>query len=237
MSPLEAFKRLLDREFLEDNEEEDGEEPYVFTPFPPCTEEEIELFASELSRPLPDDIRELLRFSRGFEGGPVDRIDFLGENTHGGQMLLYPLEIYPDGLGNAWMLDIDPAGMAWGPVYYWCHDPPVLIYQCADLTEFLLAIGQRAESPEDNPIDDVASGAAWNVWRNNPGLIPQAEAVVSSDEALRSFAERLGPGWWIFDFRNPKRGEGFSWGRREIEETASHDELSIFAYRLSETGP
>jgi hypothetical protein len=230
MSPLEAFKRLLDREFLEDNEEEDGEEPYVFTPLPACTEEEIELFASELPRPLPDDIRELLRFSRGLEGGPIDRIDFLGEDTHGGQMLLYPLAIYPDGLGNAWMLDLDPAVEAWGPVYYWCHDPPVLIYQCADLTEFLLAIGREAESPGDNPIDEVASGAAWNVWRNSP------EAAASPDEALRSFAEGLGPDWWLFDFRNAKRGEGFSWGRREIEETASHDELPIFAYRLSGSG-
>ena len=46
-----------------------------FTLKPPLTEQELLAFETSLPCPLPDEIRELLRFARGFDG-VLDGIDF-----------------------------------------------------------------------------------------------------------------------------------------------------------------
>lgn len=228
MSPLAALKDLLGRTF----QDEEGE-AFTIELLPPCSEFEIESFAKTLPCPLPDEIRELLAFARGFFGGPAELVTFMGDEGLDDGLLCHAIAMSPDGLGNYWVVDLTPESTVWGPIYFWCHDPPVLTYQCADLTEYLIAVKRMCTSPQKNPIDDVSMVHTWTIWQTNPGLIPQPQAVASSDAVLSAFAATLESDWVICDLRAPKIGEGFSWGRGGADGNADRDGTRpIFAYRL-----
>lgn len=228
MTPLAALKDLLDRTYLD----EEGE-PFTIELLPPCSDFEIENFAKSLPLPLPDEIRELLAFARGFFGGPVDLVAFMGDEGMEDGILCHPIWMTPDGMGNYWVVDLTPESKVWGPVYFWCHDPPVLVYQCASLTEYLKAVKRMCQSPESNPIDDVSLEATMHIWKTNPGLIAQADAVKSSDPVLRSFAETMNANWWICDLRNARPGDGFAWGRPGAgDELDRADYLPLFGYDM-----
>lgn len=227
MSAFAALQALIGKTFHDDQEE-----PFELTFYPGCSKEEIAQFESVLPCPLPQDIREMLSFCRGFEGGPVERVVFLGEDGVPEEPFFHPIDICPDGFGNAWVVDLTPKAEEFGPIYFWCHDPPVLAYQCASLAEFLVQVKQMCESPEENPIEEVSRFAVFKLWGDNRHLMPQPEAAASSDPDLSRFALTLGSDWLVCDLRKPKLGDGFAWGHRDLEELVRHETLPLFACQM-----
>ena len=111
------------------------------------------------------------------------------------------------------MLDLTSRSTVWGPVLYVCHDPPVIAYQCADVGRFIADTLNHAEEPYQSPIDDVHERHVLRIWRDNPGAVPQEQALASSDDVIRNFARELTVDHFIVDMRDASTGDGFSWGR------------------------
>ena len=90
--------------------------------------EEIEELERSLPCALPQEVRELLAFSRGFENGPID-ICFSGLVDSFGMEEVFPspLVIAHDGFGSYWVIDLLPGSATWGPIFYVCHDPAVVV--------------------------------------------------------------------------------------------------------------
>ena len=212
--------------------DEDGNKETI-TLLPPLTEEELARLALLLPCPLPPDARELLTFARGFEGGTVESMDLGG--------LMEPIfeEIFPcglpiahDGYGNYWVLDLVSTSTVWGPVFFLCHDAPVVVYQCPDVATFIRDLLVMAEPPHSGPIDEVHEGHMRRIWKENPGALLRDEALASPDDAVRRFAADLTPEHWIVDLRSARTGDGFSWGRfGPNTPQARAGEERIFAYQ------
>lgn len=202
---------------------------------PPASAEAISKLEAELPRALPDEVRELLALTAGLEGTPLESVMFAGSDGFGLE------EVFPccvpvahDGCGNYWVVDVTPGGSGWGPVYFACHDAPVIVYQAADLSEFIGQIIGMMKSPGTaNPVDFVHEEAMSKIWAENPGLISAADAARSDDPALATFAASLESRgedpWNICDLRTPRIGDGLSWGRYRHMEIRRCGELPLFA--------
>src|SRR5262245_19639293 len=80
---------------------------------PPATIAEIKRLESLLPCPLPDDVRELLLYCRGFSCdalGFVDFVDFTGADCMFEYVDAFPhgLPFAADGCGNFWVVDLWP---------------------------------------------------------------------------------------------------------------------------------
>jgi hypothetical protein len=217
--------------------DEDGNEE-VINLMPPLSAEELKRLEQRIPCPLPPEAKELLNFTRGFEGGPLESIDFGGLDEPIFEDL-FPcgLPIAHDGFGNYWVLDLTSTTTHWGPVLYVCHDPPVVVYQCNDVPVFIHDVLRMAEAPWGGPIDDVHEKHSMRIWRENPGAQPRDEAVRSADAAVRRFAEQLTPEHSVVDMRQAKTGDGFSWGRFGPRTPVTRaGEESIFAYQKRSRG-
>lgn len=215
---------------------EDGD-PVPLELMPPLSDAELREFEAELPCPLPPDVRELLQFCSGFTGGPVDHVDFTGRGCDVALEDTFPhnLGIAADGFGNFWVIDLWPTSTTWGPIYYACHDAPVILYQSATLEEFLTELFKMSVPPYTSLVDDVHEDRLFNVWGTNPGVLEHAECVDSRDPELREFATQLGPTFQFIDLRNPQVGAGFSWGRYGPQTVVKrHGALPIFAYERRE---
>jgi hypothetical protein len=231
MSPRQALPYLLDRPLVD----RDGNVDTARL-LPGLSPAEIDAFARRLPCPIPDEIRELLAFSRGVDG-VWEGIDFGGDEEFDDPDLFpggYVRRIMSDGQGNDWVLDLSPESKTWGPIYFASHDPPVLLYQAADLTEFLHQIAESYTPPYDGVLYGVWEDSICDVWMTNPDLLSQPDAVWAEDPALRRFAESLSSEWLIADLRQAKPGDGFSWGRYrgEMMEIRRDGLRPIFAYRM-----
>jgi hypothetical protein len=181
----------------------------------------------ELERTLPDlfpeEIRELLAVTRGFENGPYE-VDFSGF-ARDGQGLRIPggvceffkvfhcaLPIATDGCGNNWMIDFTNGASVWGPVFFACHDPPVFVFTVSDLREFIeewLELAEGTESKLGRTFDEAVN----KVKADNPSLISHEAAIRSTDTVIKVFAEKAGDGFQFIDLRRAAVGDGFYWGR------------------------
>ena len=145
------------------------------------------------------------------------------------------LPIAADGFGNFWVLDITPTTNQVAPVFFACHDAPVVLYQSADLASFLSDVFRMNMPPHKSLVDDVHEDRLFDVWRKNPGVINQQTALTSSDPAIHSFAADLPENFQIIDLRNVAPGMGFSWGRYGPNtENRRHRHERIFAYAKPE---
>ncbi|MGO9567360.1 MAG: SMI1/KNR4 family protein [Desulfomonilaceae bacterium] len=201
---------------------------------PPLSEDEISAFEAELPCKLPPEIRELLSRCRGFTGGAADFVDFTGKNCNFGQEEVFPygLPIAADGFGNFWVIDLLPTSQAWGPIYFACHDAPVILYQSPGLSHFLVELFKMSSPPYTSLVDDVHEDRLFNVWRKNPGVMSYDECIKSTNAQLKSFATQLEPSFQIIDMRVPEIGFGFSWGRYGAETVVRrHGNIPIFAYQ------
>ncbi len=100
-----------------------------------------------------------------------------------------------------------------GPIYYVCHDPPVIVFQTDSLLHFVREVVRFGNKPWKSEIDDVHEAFSSRIWRENPCVLSLAECLATGDAPLKAFAESLGESWEFADLRNPKLGDGFSWGR------------------------
>lgn len=198
---------------------------------PGLSADAIDALAGELGVPLPADLRALLGFA-GAVAGPLDAIDFTGRafDVELAELLPHGLPVAGDGYGNFWALDLGPAADVPAPVFFHCHDPPLLLYQSPDIAHFLREAFRLLEPPHASLVDDVHEDRLHRVWRDAPGVIGHAAALVG-DVELRAFADGLDERWQFADLREPAIGMGFAWGRHgPLTELRRHGHVPLFAF-------
>lgn len=182
---------------------------------PPLSKGAIDELVARIPCPLPQPIRELLEHTRGFANGPLESLKFAGLWTFElPEVFPCPIDIAHDGFGNYWVVDLTPASTRWGPIYFVCHDPPVVVLQSPNLSHFLLeALKLGGPDRSRSLLNTVHEVHSLRVWRENPELMDLDECSASGDPVLKSFAEELPEGSEVRDLRDAGVGEGFSWGR------------------------
>jgi hypothetical protein len=181
---------------------------------------------------LPKELREVLALCSGI-CGCLNGIDFTGKSMSFEQKDVFPngLPIAADGCGNFWVLDITPMTTQAAPVFFACHDAPVVLYQSPDLASFLAEVFRMHTPPHKSLVNDILGDRLFHVWRKNPGVMNQQAAAVGSDAELRSFATGLPEHFQIVDLRSASPGMGFSWGRYGPRtELRRHGYERIFGY-------
>ena len=230
MSPADIIRNAQSMELVD----EDGE-VFALSLLPPLSDPEVDAFAESLPCPLPDDISELLRFCRGFEDVGADQVDFTGRDLDFAHEVIFPygIPIASDGFGNFWVVDLNPDSSEFGPVYFACHDAPVILYQCKTVGELLAELFKMCVPPHKSLVDDVHEDRIRNVWSTNPEVIDYDVCVKSSDTILSAFAATLDSSWQFIDLRKAEPGDGFSWGRygpqTNIRRCGDHP---VFAYQI-----
>jgi cell wall assembly regulator SMI1 len=199
-----AGRRLTDR---------DGDTT-VLELLPPATDAEISALEASLPGPLPDEVRAALRISTGLANGPLESVSLLDLAGFGlEEAFPHAYSIAHDGCGNFWILDLLPGSSVWGPVFYACHDPPVIAYQAPTVEAFLRDVVATEQAGPRSPVDEVHEDVVARIWREHPDLIAQPTAADSGDPMLRDFASALPATAMIADLRRPQLGQGFAWGR------------------------
>jgi hypothetical protein len=200
---------------------------------PGLSQAELREFASQEPCPIPPQIANLLSACRGFYG-TLEQVDFTGRDLMFEFRAVFPfgLPIAADGYGNFWVVDLHPHSEKWGPIYFACHDPPVILYQADSLEWFLSELFRMFRAPHQSLIDDVHEDRLAQVWSTNPGVLSYEECLQSDDPILSAFARELDDSFRIVDLRRAKPGDGFSWGRygprTVVKRFGTH---TVFAYQ------
>jgi cell wall assembly regulator SMI1 len=234
MDPVEAIGRAQAARLVD----EDGGEVELEVA-PGLSPAEIERLGAEVGVPLPRELRELLAYTAGIEGTALEGIDFTGRSLSYEDQDVFPsgLPIAADGFGNFWALDLTPDEADTAPVFFACHDPPVIVFQSHDLGEFLEQTFLKFVPPHESLVDDVREEGVFHIWHENPDTLNHA-AALTADEDLRAFAEELGDRFVFFDLRSPEIGAGFSWGRYGVgTEVRRHGYERLFAIAEPERRP
>ena len=124
----------------------------------------------------------------------------------------------------------------WGPIFFACHDAPVIVFQTNSLTHFISELLLFGNPPWRSEIDDVHEQYHHRIWRDNPGTLTYEQCVSSTDPDLAAFARSLDETYLFIDLRSPKIGDGFSWGRygpRTVNRRFG--EKRIFAYQVRQS--
>lgn len=195
----------------------------------PLTLAELADFQEDQSAPLPAEIRELLRFTRGFSllGESVDfqrinRSEFEPSFPGG-------IPLHSDGFGSFWIVHIDPITGAWAPILFAGHDPPVLVIQSPDLVSFLEEFFNTFRPGTANALTQVYR-TAFDIWRLDRGLHRVAEVRQSPDTAIQTFVKDLKDDDHVADLRGRIIGSGFSWARNgSAAEVKRHPSDLLFA--------
>jgi SMI1 / KNR4 family (SUKH-1) len=200
---------------------------------PGLSRAEMQDFARRVPCRVPEEISELVAACGGLEG-VIDQVDFAGRLPTFEFEAAFPhgLPLATDGFGNFWLVDLHPNSVRWGPIYFVCHDAPVILYQSHTLEEFLVELFRMLEPPHDSLIDDVHEDRLARVWRTNPGVLSYEQCLQSEDPILSTFAGELDDTFRIVDLRDARPGDGFSWGRygpnTQIRRFRTH---AVFAYQ------
>ncbi len=237
MNPLNVMKQADGMEL----EDEEGNTATLKL-LPPLSEAEMRALEGSLPCPLPEEARELFSYCRGleFEGEGefsdiVQEVDFSGLEGGFGLEEIFPhaISMVHDGAGNFWVVDLFRDSTAWGPVFYASHDPPVIVFQTDSLAHFiseLLRLGNHPRKSELTAVHDEHDG---RIWRENPGVMTHEQCLGSDDGELAVFARSLDETWLFVDLRQPRLGDGFSWGRYggPPETPRRFGEKRVFAYQ------
>jgi hypothetical protein len=228
MTPLEIIRQARADTLID----EDG---HVVTMelLPGLSEAELQDFADQMPCRVPPEIAELLSACSGFYG-TVDRVDFTGRDLMFEFEPAFPdgLPIAADGYGNFWVVDLNRYSTRWRPIYFVCHDAPVVLYQADSLEQFLSELFRMFEPPHQSLLDDVHEDRLARVWQTNPGVLSYEQCLRSEDAILSAFARELDEDFQIVDLRRARPGDGFSWGRygprTQIKRFRTH---AVFAYQ------
>jgi hypothetical protein len=209
VTPLEIIRRAQADTLVD----EDGR-VVTLELLPGLSRAELEDFARGVPCRVPPEIEELLGFCRGFYG-TVEQVDFTGRDLWFEFEAVFPygLPIAADGYGNFWVVDLSPDMVRWGPIYFACHDAPVILYQADSLEQFLGELFRMFKPPHRSLVDDVHEDRLAHVWQTNPGVLSYEQCLQSDDPILSAFARELDDTYQIIDLRRAKPGDGFSWGR------------------------
>jgi hypothetical protein len=187
--------------------------------------------------PLPVDLRTLLGACHGIRGLEWE-IDFTGS-------LSFEMEgVFPHGLpivgdheGNFWVVDCTAARETEAAIFYACHDPPVILWQCRGMVTLLRELRRKFATPERSSLDDVHDEHVHRVWRTNPVTLNRSAARDAPDDTMRAFANSLTDEWSIVDLRAGTTGTGFAWGRCAYPDgLRRYGEERLFAYATPKRG-
>lgn len=199
---------------------------------PPLSEAEIDALEEEWGMPVPADARDVLRVTR--EIGSLPILDYVNFSVSAldrqvlAELFPYTLPIAADAYGNQWSVDVLPGSKVFGPVFYICHDPSTVVYQCADVATFIEGLLELVTPPHEGPVHFVYEEAVYRVGFGNEIGMELEAALESDDKVLRAFAESLPHEVaWIADMRRARIGEGFE--THSPEEFIRHPSESLFA--------
>lgn len=162
---------------------------------------------------MPNEIKELLKFSSGFEFYGLEEVTFDGVGQFGFEEF-FPISVQlaGDGFGNFWILDIDKNGN-WGNVFYVCHSPAVIVKHSDNLTQFIEHVNEFGKNGKKSNLDIIHEEVVFNIWQEDNGFIELEHARKAGDTVLKSFAQSLPDNFVIADLRNKSNQNGFSWGK------------------------
>jgi hypothetical protein len=208
MTNLEIINRLKTSTFAD----EDGEE-YTLDFQPALTDEELtKLDALFPSGRVPDELREILKETRGWEGFGLEITYFDSIGEFGFEELIpHSVTLGQDGLGNFWVLEITADGRC-GKIFYACHDPAVLVIFCDTLTEFLSIAEEFYNHPGENYLNEVHDDVVHDVWKSDPNTYDIAE-FRQKNPSLQGLLSEFDDNRVVADLRNAKKKDGFAWGR------------------------
>jgi cell wall assembly regulator SMI1 len=211
---VDAVHRLRGAASAEGLVDEDGE-PVALDLRPgldPAAIQRLQAAYDPLGVPLPRELTRLLAVTTGTDA--LLDLDLTGErhSVEASELLPAGLPVAADGFGNFWLLDLTPDTVETAPVFFACHDAPVLIYQAASLAEFVDLALRALEPVRDTTIDDVHEDRLFQVGRRAPHSMSWQSAMSSDDHALRDFAASLDEAWTVVDLRRREVGMGVPWG-------------------------
>jgi hypothetical protein len=171
---------------------------------PPLTEQELSAFEASLPCALPEEMRELLRFASGFAGTAcrlghrfaIEGICFADINGFAlPDVFPHGKELAVDGCGNSWVVDLTSESKAFAPIFFSCHDPPVVVYQTDSLLELVREMVRGSSPPWKSQIADVHDSLATRIWRENPCATSRSQCLAPGDYERKAFAESLDETW------------------------------------------
>jgi hypothetical protein len=220
MTATEQLKLIVNEQYeLEDVE------IYKIELRPGLINNEVDDLANKLpAKRIPDEIRELLIYSRGFDFLSIEEVTFDGVGYFGFEEF-FPnsVQLLGDGFGNFWIVDISNQG-EWENVFYVCHDPPVIVKHSENLTQFIKHIDDFGKNGNNSNLGIIHERVVMDIWTNDDEFIEVKNAYESNDVTLKDFALLLPENFVIIDLRNKPIQTGFSWGRfgSKIENTKRH---------------
>ena len=228
MTPLEIIRQAQADVLID----EDGQ-VVTLELIPGLSQAELQDFADQMPCRIPPEVSELLGSCSGFYG-TLEQVDFTGRDLTFEFEAAFPfgLPLAADGYGNFWVVDLHPNTTRWGPIYFSCHDAPVILYQADSLEHFLSELFRLFEPPHRSLIDDVHEDRPAHVWQTNPGVLSYEQCLRSEDPVLSAFAKELDASFQIIDLRRAEPGDGFSWGRYGPQtQIKRYRTYAVFAYR------
>src|SRR5687767_7909053 len=131
MSVLDELQRLTQEPMRS------GDDVYTAIPQPGLAAAAIDAVERRIGARLPADLRTLVGACGGIDGLEWE-IDFAGglsfEMDH---VFPHGLPIVGDHVGNFWVVDCATTEEPEAPVFFACHDPPVMLWQCRGMATFL----------------------------------------------------------------------------------------------------
>jgi hypothetical protein len=205
-SPREALEQLRSSRLVD----AEGRELHVHLSPP---EESLASGRAASRRPWPPKVADLIRFASGFRVSTKE-VSFVEEVFHG-VFDGFPagVGILGDGAGNFWSVDVDPVTGDWGPVYFLCHDPAVIVLQSRSIVEFIDDVrAQFTPGTVERPFDRTWR-RAMEVYNDASENLPTAAEFAQRCPGLTPpDVEGLAEGR-IADLRDASPGDGFAWDR------------------------
>ncbi len=202
-------RQQLELILLNQYKSEDGE-LYKAKLLDGITDDEINKLKSQLPNNfLPNEIEDLLRFSRGFEFDGLEDIRFDTFGKFGfEEMFPYSIQLAGDGFGNFWILDIDSKGN-WNSVYYVCHDPAVIVKHSENLAQFIQHIDEFGQKGDQSNLDIIHEKIVFDIWDEKVGIMEKNE----KDYDFEIVQIKLPEMFLIADLTDQPIKTGFPWGK------------------------
>ncbi len=208
-----------------------AEEPHAkvtLSLYPGLNDVQLAELERQLPAPLSRDIRNLLSSYSGFDIHPD--VSFTDYNAWPYSYLLpHVMVLANDGCGNDWVIEVNPTSGQWEHVWYGCHDPCHLTYQCKTLSEFIEGVLDLSR------LEKCKMGHLSILEQR--GVECQARVVSrmrksTMDDVLARFVSGLDHNDVVVDLRNAKAGDSFNvWEIPPGQPIKRHGHELLFAYR------
>lgn len=205
MTPKQQLESILSNQY----ESEDGD-LYKVELLNGLSDGELANLKNQLPKNhLPNEIEELLRFSRGFEFFGLEEIRFDAFGEFGFEaMFPNSIQLAGDGFGNFWILDIDSMGN-WNSVYYVCHDPAVIVKHSENLAEFIKHVDEFGQKGNQSNMDIIHEDTVMEIWSEKVGIMGRNER----DYDFKNVQGIMPEFFLVADLTNKPIKTGFPWGK------------------------